>query len=60
MYDILELQKLTPTELHDLADTLGIDPEIKSKQGKIYAILNVQNPASSIQYQVSSIQNPVC
>lgn len=41
-YDILELQKLTPAELHDLADSLGIDPEIKSRQAKIYAILNQQ------------------
>lgn len=41
-YDILELQKLSPSELHDVADQLGVDPEIKSKQEKIYAILDKQ------------------
>ncbi len=41
-YDILELQKLTPADLHDLADSLGVDPEIKTRQEKIYAILNHQ------------------
>lgn len=42
VYDIPELQKLTVTGLHDLADSLDVDPEIKSKQEKIYAILDKQ------------------
>ena len=41
-YDIEELQRMSPADLHDLADSLGIDPEIKTRQGKIAAILSTQ------------------
>lgn len=48
-YDILELQKLTPAELHEVGEKFEIDPEIKSRQEKIYAILQAQNQIISNQ-----------
>jgi hypothetical protein len=61
LYDVLELEKLSGTELHDLADILGIDPEIKSKQGKIYAILNVQSTTPAMSGDnINSEVSPPC
>jgi hypothetical protein len=46
-YDVFELEKLTAADLHDLGESLGIDPEIKSKQLKIRAILEKQAEKST-------------
>jgi hypothetical protein len=61
LYDVLELEKLSGTELHDLADILGIDPEIKSKQLKIRARLDKQatTPAMSGD-EMNSEVSPSC